>query len=286
MKRPDIYFVITPNCNYRCKHCYLSAGPKRKSETISEKDFRQSIKHLPKTALDLGISGGEIFTIKDTLYQFLDYLNFENRRRKKKGQGKIETWLQTNGFWGSNDDRTNKILEELASFNVIDLNFAADDKYHRDQGANKKKIERVIELAEESGFFGEVSFTGTITRDYILPVGRAKEMNLRLSEIQTGRKFGCESKESLDRYDLSVMYNGDVSMCCTLQLPVIGNIIEEPLVDIVRRAKKDPLFSLMNGEGIEGLLKRDGMKKKDIRSLVDKQGTCGACFNIYREGIV
>ncbi len=283
MEKPDIYFVITPNCNYSCKHCYITAGPKRKSETISEKDFRQSVRHLPKIALNFGMSGGEIFTIKDTLYSFLDYLNFENRRRERKGQGQIDIWLQTNGFWGTNEDRTNKILEELASFNVMDLNFAADDKYHRDQGANKKKIEKLINIAKESRLFDEISFIGTERREHIVPMGRAKEMNLRLSEIRANPEFVCN--EALDKYDLSIMYNGDVRICCMLQLPSMGNIIKEPLVDIVRRAKKDPLFSLMNREGIEGLLKRDGMKKKDIRELVDKQGTCGACFKVYRKEI-
>ena len=72
MERLEIYFVITPNCNYRCKHCYIAAGPRRKDETISEKDFRQVIDHLPKVSLELGLSGGEVFTIKDTLYDYLD----------------------------------------------------------------------------------------------------------------------------------------------------------------------------------------------------------------------
>ena len=67
MPRPKLYFVTTQNCNLKCRHCYLEAGPGKSDTTISPEDFKAVVGNLPKESLDLNLSGGEVFTIQDTL---------------------------------------------------------------------------------------------------------------------------------------------------------------------------------------------------------------------------
>ena len=105
MPKTRVYFVTTLNCTHECSHCYLSAGPGKKDTTISQADFVKVIDNLPKKSVDLALSGGEVFSIKDSFYSFLDYITWDNKMRKKKKQGKISVDVQTNGFWAINEKK-------------------------------------------------------------------------------------------------------------------------------------------------------------------------------------
>ncbi|MEK6968966.1 MAG: radical SAM protein [Nanoarchaeota archaeon] len=280
---PDIYFVITKNCNYACRHCLHEAGPGLKDTTISETDFRTVIRHLPKTSLDLCLSGGEVFTIKNTLYSFLDYLGYDNERRKRNGQGLISAIIQTNGFWATNDDKAKSVLFDLASRGVDWLDIASYDKFHEEAGANLQKLERLVELARQGDFFRKVSLRGLSKIKQAAPVGRAKQMELRMSRIHVNYNGNCQG--ALGSYDLTITPKGDVNMCCVLQAPLPGNVIKEPLVDIVRRARTIERAKILDQEGIQKLALTDDWAERDVKEEIKKHGQCGFCFRAYREGI-
>lgn len=279
MEKPFLYFVITRNCCYECRHCYIEAMPGLKDTTIEEKDFRKTIRHLPKVSLDLMLTGGEIFTIKDTLYSYLDYISYDNIKRKKRNQGPISIDLQTNGYWATSDERIENVLEELHDFGVTMLDITSYDRYHLEQGADLKNIRQLVELAGDSEFFDEVLLRGT-SRSLLAHLGRAKKMNLRFSDMRTGSYTYC--KHSLDDYRLSMSQDGNVYACCFQMFPLPGNVIQEPLVNIVRRARKDPILMSLNKKSIKGFAREHGWSKKDIKALIRKNGECGFCFRVTK----
>jgi len=144
---PSIYFVTTKNCNLGCDHCYLRAGPGQKNSTISSKDFEKVINNFPKKKSHVTIGGGEIFTLKNQPYEFLDILNNENRNRDK--ESKIISGVQSNGFWATDIEKTEKVLDSLLDYGVSYLDVASEDEYHFDKGLPPENIGNIEELAGE-----------------------------------------------------------------------------------------------------------------------------------------
>lgn len=286
--KPDIYFITTYNCNYACEHCSIEAGPGKKDTTISQNDFEKVIEHLPKTSMNLGLTGGEIFTIKDSLYGFLDYIQFENQRRKKRGQGKLEVDLQSNGFWAKNKERRERILSELENYGIGFMDIASDDKWHRREGGLKhaelKKIKKTIK--EKNYSIKSVCRGAPNNKNHLAPVGRAKNLNINplRMDFNWGGEQGIYCRNSLSKYkSLTLNPKGEVFMCCVQKFPLRGNVIEEPLTQIVKRVRKNPRFNAINKEGIIGLATLDGWDEEFAEELIIKHGECGFCFRFYSD---
>ncbi len=280
---PYFYFIITKNCNYRCRHCFLDAGPGKKDSTINEEDFRKVIRHLPKVSSSLTLTGGEVFTIQETLFRYLDYIDFENQRRQRQRQGRIKTCVQTNGFWANGNKKTKVILEELSKLGVDKLDIPSDDIYHKEQGLDPQIILDLESLAEESGLFSKVTLRGSHFGETIMPVGRGKAINPDLFYLEGNYKAGCRS--SLDKYKVSILPDGSIFSCCFLQARLPGNVIKEPLVNIIRRARKNPRLKTLNEGCIRNIALMDGWLERDVEDLISGNGECGTCARLYEKGI-
>lgn len=278
MKDPNLYFTITRKCNLRCKHCYLKAGPEHSDTTISKEDFRSIIDNLPEVSLTLILSGGEIFTIQDILFDYLGYIKEKNIQRSAKNQQRIHITLQTNGFWAVNDDKIKITLFDLLSLGVEALDISSDDKYHYEQGINKKNLDKLYGLIKDSKIFN-VELRGILGSRGIMPIGRAKEMQLGKPSLNY-RGINC--KNSLTDYQLTIREDGTVYTCCYNFFQLPGNLIKKPLEDIVRDAHKSERLSIINSKGIKGLAIRDGWKKRDVEDLIDTYGRCGFCYQYYK----
>lgn len=269
---------MTRKCNLRCRHCYLSAGPEHSDTTISRKDFKKIINNLPKSSVKLWLTGGEIFTLKDTLFDYLECIQKENHEREIYNQGKIFVGLQTNASWAKNDNKIKKTLTDIVSFGVKGLDITSKDKYHRDQGIKTKNLNRLYDIIKKDNNIKSHALRGALRRD-IMPVGRAKEMNLG-KPVLNYKKSIC--KDALTNYRLTIQEDGGVYMCCFAFFPLPGNLIEEPLVDIVRKAKEDERLHILDSKGIKGLARHDGWKKRDIEELISAYGKCGFCYQYYK----
>jgi hypothetical protein len=270
--KPDIYFSITNNCNLECGHCFQSSGPKQPS--IALEDFKKVIDNLPKKKIDLTITGGEVFTKKKLLYEGLSYL-----KKKNKIKERFNVNVQTNGFWATTKKRIREILTDLADFGVTYLDLTSDDKYHFQQGLDPEKLDRIIEEASDLDVPYGLSPRGATYRN-ILPAGRAKKLPRAHFSTPYGLKdLTCE--DCFEDYDLSVNRKGLVSMCSFDLFPLPGNVIEEPLVNIVRRARKNELLSKVNDKGYRGMAYYFGMSSSEISKGVRKYGNCGFCSRLY-----
>lgn len=278
--RPSFHFVVTKNCNYACKHCYLSAGPGKEGTTIDDEDFVRVLEHLPKLPLHLTLSGGELFSLPGQPYGFLELVGAQNEERAVARHGSISVSVQTNGSWATDDAATKSVLFDLASHGVSGIDIPSHDHYHRLQGASLQKLERLAALAEESGLFDSVGLRGSPRRS-IAPVGRAARMGLRPSELRTTYNGNCRG--ALDDYSLSIRPDGSIDLCCMRPVALPGNAIEEPVVDSVRRARNDPFLAAVNREGVVGWGRLLGYSRSALRTLIEERGRCGACFTITRE---
>lgn len=259
--------VLTENCNLSCSHCYMSAGPGKEDTTVTRKDFEKMLSHLPAEKLDLGLSGGEIFTVEERLREYLELIEIENQKRR--GDQKIRIIIQSNGFWLKKKN-VRTMLSYLKEKNVNALNIASNDKYHQEQGL--KLNEDLISLAKE--YFSQVLITGA--SDQLMPIGRANNQPARL--IIFGQ---CSSKNYKDYRTLTIKNNGRVYPCCFQFFPYPGNIFEESLSSILQRVEKNPRLSALDNEGIEGIAKYDKFNAERISTLIRLLGDCGTCGQLY-----
>ena len=282
MKKPYIYFVLKKNCNLKCKHCYLDAGPKKRDSTMDYKDFKKVVANLPQIALEISLTGGEIITMRKNLDSYLEHLQKENKKRKKERKGRIKVELQTNGFWATSKKRTEKTLVELASKGVNSLDITSNDMYHWEQGLDPGNIERIKKCLDTTEILEKYLIRGSTEED-VYPIGRAKENGFDTSTYN--HDFDYCSK-GLDKYDLTIHPQGEVYLCCLGLLKLKGNVINEKLVEIVRRARKDPMIKKITEYGIEEIALKAGWDDEEIEEVVNKSGNCGLCSELYKQGIL
>lgn len=263
----DLYCVMTENCNLSCDHCYMSAGPKKKHTTVSSENFQKMLGHLPITRTHIALTGGEIFTVEDSLRDYLDLISIANEKREKKQRINVE--IQTNGFWLKKRN-ARELLSYLSEKDVYELDISSADKYHQNQGL--KIEEKFIELAKEY-----IPIVGSRGAENALPIGRANGIDGTFSFYPLMCKNVNKGKNS----EVTIRNSGKVYPCCFPIFEYSGNVFEEPLLDILNRAKVDPRFIALNNHGLRGIALEDGIKTKELEKLILERGTCGACVELY-----
>jgi hypothetical protein len=271
MEERNIYFVTTRNCNLKCDHCYMSAGPGLKDTTISSEDFKKVIDHLPKIPIFLTLTGGEIFTVPDSLFSFLGHIKNANKKRRSKHQ--IILQVQTNAFWAMKKDPI-PILENLANFGVKYLDITSDDEFHEEQGIDRSKLSSLKSLAQR--YFNRITIRGIRSTKGIMPVGRSRSDGIGTKYLEGA---GCE--KTLDKSFLCIDEIGEVYPCCYNFFKFPGNLIDEPLTTILKRVREDKRLSKLDQGGPIALARSDGISETNINKLVENHGECGACFELF-----
>lgn len=274
--KPHIYFITTKNCNLTCDHCYLSCGPGLVDTTISDEDFSRVISNLLKTSLELTLSGGEIYSVKKRLYNFLEIIKGENRARKTKRQNAVEICLQTNAFWATSEEKIKKELDYLDKLKIkVEFDIPSDDYFHHEEGIRLDILKKYVKrnnLEESIRFRGQKSKTKNVA-----PIGRGKDIN--------PKGFfdwkGC--RHALSNYHVTVHPDGSCFMCCLGIFKLEGNVIEEPLTKIIARSKRNPRLNILNEKGIRALAAYDKHPRGEIKKLVDQYGKCGMCFKLCQD---
>ncbi|VVB79294.1 7-carboxy-7-deazaguanine synthase [uncultured archaeon] len=257
---------MTENCNLRCSHCYMSAGPRKKETTTSSENFQKMLEHLPDNDTRMVLTGGEIFTVEDSLRDYLELIKSENNTRKKSDS--IRVLLQTNGFW-LNGRNAEKLLSYLKEMDVTELDVSSYDRRHAQQGLRLKQYVKglVLEYFPKSGFRGVDAA--------VMPLGRAKKARKSYSAEY------CIGANKKKKSSVTIRSSGIVSPCCFSLLKYEGNVFEEPLLDILNRARENPRLQALNRSGFIGLAKYDKIDFAHLEQLINQFGECGACAKIY-----
>jgi MoaA/NifB/PqqE/SkfB family radical SAM enzyme len=246
----------------------MSAGPGKKDTTVSAENFERMLGHLPIVKTRMTISGGEIFTVEDRLKEYLDLIDLENKKRDNNR--KIGITLQTNGFWLKRKN-AEEVLVNLKLRKIDQLDIASSDRYHNEQGLTLTPD--LISLAER--YIPDVMFRGSNYQ--IMPIGRAEHKRREYLNYKLDCKKACEKFN----WNLSIKNSGQVSPCCFSFFTYPGNIFEEPLLEIIKKGKKDPRLEALDKRGFRGIAKVDGFNWRKIKDLIWNFGKCGACAKLY-----
>jgi hypothetical protein len=269
----EIYYVLTRNCNLKCPHCYMSAGPGQEDHTMSGEDFRKTLDHLPSQRTHVTLSGGEIFTVPDHLDEYLNHLSDFNRERK----GNVNITIQTNGLWARDEGTAKAIMDYLIEKGVGDLRVAAADDYHINNGGlSSDQLRRLNGIGMNKGVW--VSVSGATQS--LMPIGRAAEL-IDVNEANFHYDPGIQCKMGIHNNWFTVNPEGKVFSCCYQMFSHPGNLIEEPLEDILKKSRENPRTHELDCKGIRGIAEYDGFDPLDISVMIKKYGDCGTCAILY-----
>lgn len=211
------------------------------------------------------LSGGEVLldpVRTRILYPVIDRLN-----AKYRGQGGVRIIVQTTG-----DVLTGRLLDDLLERNVWMISIASVDDYH--VGMEGARGEAFVEVLREmfakagvkpSGYHAPIrswaeeegpvyDMFGANEGEWIgalWPRGRAFEngigsatMDDNFCKAWSGGLGFLDHRH--DGSEVSIEPNGNVYPCCIKTAVPIGNLVEEPLLDILESLRGHPAFEAIN----------------------------------------
>ena len=139
----EVHWAITGNCNYRCKHCFISAPSAKISELPHDK-IMEIIDQLEEYgAMHVSLTGGEPFVRKD----FFDIVDVLKERNIVIGH------INTNGSF-----ITEKVLNEFIKHDVrptFVISYDGVDGWHdwlRGVNGAEEKVNDVFRICRDMGF--------------------------------------------------------------------------------------------------------------------------------------
>ena len=239
----SVSLELTKNCNFRCRHCAINAGPGGKIMSIT--NVKEVLNHLPGNLEYLLLSGGEIFTIKDRLWQTLEYI----RDHRQRLFPKVKISVNTNGFWIKDAPSDVETFRRLHEYGVNNIGFSGMDAFHKEQGLNLEMVKRGALNARailERDLGGNETFTFMFygCRPGIAnPLGRAASLPANLLRPESKCSLPLDSA-------ITVGSDGEAYLCCWQGSPSIGSVITTPLDELVNRASVDPVLGALMREGL------------------------------------
>ncbi len=278
----SVYVLLTMECNLRCPHCYLEAGPERK-ESMPMELRKKVIDEVAKNGVSkIEFSGGEPTVEMDKL---VDTIRYAKETYDRTGYPK-DVALQTNAYFLRNleESEIEKKLEYLKSEGLTQVDIASFDRYH-DFGI-KKKIRVLAKIKTVAdGVFGEENVTYRGATEPLVPIGRVKKSIALRPKWSVGPNSDFWTKDSNMYQSLTIDVNGDVHPCFW-QPKSMGKLPDEPLADILERARRpDSIFRKLAEKN--GFAKLDpegdlGISREKFDSLIGELGECGGCHEYFR----
>ena len=282
-------------CNAACRHCLYASSPKREGSYIDVETTKQLCGLLREGGCrSIHIGGGEPFLQYESLIKMLETIRHEGIR--------VE-YLETNGFWATDEKRVSDRLQELQSVGVDTL-CTSVDPFH----AEYIPVGRPLQLAEtcrRSGYKYFLWQERFLMQLSTLPLNRAHN-RMELEKLISPNYL----KETLSRYGLSVGGRA-INMESEFASPKpLESLLKEkpcrnlmttdhfhvdnqlrfippgctgiviPLEEILRGIpdEKYPVFEALLTGGITKLLKY--AEKKGFRASEGYPSTCVLCFRI------
>lgn len=256
------------------------------------------------------ISGGDVLT--DPVRERLLYPTLEAITAKYRNQGGIKIVVQTTG-----DLLTPVIIDELLQRGVWSISISGMDDFHVGMEGDKKisLADKVTAMLEDAGVknandLGErservkeegpiFSMFGATEESWIgklWPRGRAWENNLSKATMADNFCDAWSGGLNFLNYnyagsEVSIDPTGDVYPCCIKTAHPLGNLTEEPLLDVLDDLAGQPEFEAINA----GKPERMGLSHGwDIETFMDACVTqtpagdeyanlCIGCDKFHRE---
>jgi Cupin-like domain/4Fe-4S single cluster domain len=288
--------TLVYRCNYRCPSCLV--GDKLSSrEHLSYEDAVKIIDSAAdlETIGTIAFVGGEPFLVYPLMVRIAEYIF---------NQYQVPLSASTNSYWAASLQNARLKLGPLAKYGMKSLLLSWDD-FHASFGT-------IQQISNAITVCGELDIEPTIQNIYIKGATRIDSIKETLGRLcDTGRVRWVENpctpiglgseieaaKQPLGEIDdmpygscsagsvVNIQANGDVKPCCGAGLMVdrltMGNVLTDPLANIVRKASVNPLFnSLVAHKGPKHLVEL--LRHANRADLVPGRVTdpCDACQKI------
>lgn len=233
----SIYWVISRDCNQRCRHCYNNSEPG--AEGLSRTEVDLVISHLPQSPPGrIILSGGEPLHFADLLFHTLASLYDYYGER-------VPLWIQTNG-----DLLDEAMLDRLIDAHVRHISVSGMDGFHW-----RSTVERrpVLEELFRRRDFADYSFWGATPDMWIgkiWPRGRA--LDTRSTQAGPEDDF-CNRWSGALGFLENTSEGSEVNIqlaavypCCPMTVRPIGDLRVEPLDAILERCHGNPVYRALN----------------------------------------
>ena len=255
----SIYWVISRDCNQRCRHCYNDSEPG--APGLTREQVAACVEHLPDPEdISVGrviLSGGEVLVCPELLFEGLTCL-------QRRYGSRTQLMVQTNG-----DLLDDAMLDRLLAAHVRRLDVSSMDSYHPKSTLRRREYLEGIFRSRgmvEAGTLAATAGTDSVSAQPALyafwgatqdlwigplwPRGRARSHNLSTATPETNfcgnwsgakgfldyRSQGCEVN----------VQRADVYPCCPMTCRPIGNLLAEPLIAILDRCARHPVYRALN----------------------------------------
>jgi len=296
-------YLLTFECNSRCRHCCYLAGPQRPG-FISPDQAEQWLTELYEIQplQTITIHGGEPFLYFDVMLHVL---------KKARGLGVQKRWVITNGFWAKDYDIAKEKLTVLKEAGLTAITFSVD-AFHQEY-VPFDNVRIAIECAAQIDletvaidsyflFAEERKNTYNIrTKEYLDNLGMIYNIEInKFAAHFTGRaarllieqdytqeqipKGRCRPPFWLggdlrDPETIEIDCEGNVSLCPGIS---IGNARKQSLTEIIRSYdyEKHPIVKIIVEKGPIGLYKLAcSYGYKGTKKFVDE---CHLCYEMRR----
>ena len=277
----SIYYVLCWHCHRRCKHCYEERfRPYVRDELAAV--VAEAVRNAPRIIANLParlsyvedgveragriiLSGGDVLT--EPVRERVLYPTLQVIRDKYREQGGVRVIVQTTG-----DLLTPKILDELLTLGVNTVSIAGMDDYHVGMEGDKRQklIDKLLAMFQAAGLQNSALFAARRLEDgtgpayfnmfgatedawigKLWPRGRAWQNGLSTATLEDnfcnawsgGLNFLNHGQAGSE---VSIDPTGDVYPCCLKTAHPLGNLTEEPLLEILDHLASQPAIQAIN----------------------------------------
>lgn len=302
--------LLTFECNAECDHCYYHSAPRSKigASVIEVAEFAAYIDSLARFQRRIpGVTflGGEPFLYYKHLRQMIEMI---------KGRAPHISIL-TNGYWGKNRERADRMVSELKEAGLQKLSFGADGFHDpfvpfqsvknailaaRDGGLkvavsvylrealdadnepdriSNAMVEELRQLGGISTGYAVVEYTSRAAERLEHQSGAATEKELNDVCLKPYRGKVDPTGTFMDPKVIAIDPTGSVSTCAGI---LIGNAKEKDLGEILKEYRPDehPIIGALIREGPMGLTKLPGAEGFQMKETY--KDICEFCYDIRK----
>jgi organic radical activating enzyme len=293
---------ITSRCNARCGMCYQAAGPKG-SDIIGDQHLRvetvvslaESATSLPEVGRRFHVSGGESYLDSDKLLEIFRAVHHLGHF--------VEISTTTNAYWAATRKRADQIASASSKAGLTMMEISWDHWHGPFVSAHA--VSNCIDACVENGIEPHLRIltakdnSAQKALDLLRLQSLRRVTNIHIAPVfSTGRAvkeldpstfhFSAEGPVSIggschSALNLTINAKGNAFPCCAgadqTEGLAFGNVLQMPLVTIVKRMQASPLLRVLVFNGVSvfyPLLLQAGISLKPIY-----RNMCEFCYDVF-----
>lgn len=260
IKPRRLNIIYTFECNARCSHCCYSCSP----EKVEKMDFEFAKRLIDDataipTISEVSFSGGEIFLHPEEILSLIRYARLKN----------FSVICNTNGFWGANKEKADRLMKVLRSHNISLLSLSYD--YFHSEFVPQTSIINICNLAKKYGVYlnlkcvigGNQSIFSflSLLENYLEDVPIVLSNCLKVGRARNFDSYICTRSENIVNFrcdslmkEITVYPDGTLTPCCA---PVIEpyffskcNLYDMPLSNSISELAKNERINYVCKYGV------------------------------------